>query len=47
VTPRRESGVWAARNGERALLMVALRAPLIDSDAQQRALATLDSNLLR
>ena len=42
VTPRRESGVWAARNGERALLMVALRAPLIDSDAQQRALATLD-----
>ena len=42
VTPRREAGVWAARNGERALLMVALRAPLIDSDAQQRALATLD-----
>jgi predicted exporter len=42
VTPRREAGVWAARNGERALLMVALRAPLIDSDEQQHALATLD-----
>jgi predicted exporter len=40
--PRREAGVWAAHDGERALLMVALRAPLIDSDAQQRALATLD-----
>ncbi len=42
VSPRRESGVWASRTGERALLMVALRAPLIDSDAQQRALSTLD-----
>lgn len=42
VSPRREAGVWASRTGERALLMVALRAPLIDSDAQQRALATLD-----
>lgn len=42
VTPRREAGVWASRNGDRALLMVALRAPLIDSDAQQHALATLD-----
>ena len=42
VAPRREAGVWAAHDGERALLMVALRAPLIDSDAQQRALATLD-----
>jgi predicted exporter len=41
-TPRRAAGVWASRDGERALLMVALRAPLIDSDAQQRALATLD-----
>ncbi len=44
VTPRREAGVWASRNGERALLMVALRAPLIDSDAQQRALETLDEH---
>jgi len=43
VTPRRVAGVWATRDGERALLMVGLRAPLIDSDAQQRALATLDS----
>ena len=42
VSPRREAGVWTSRTGERALLMVALRAPLIDSDAQQRALATLD-----
>ncbi len=42
VAPRREAGVWAAHDGERALLMVALRAPLIDSDAQQHALATLD-----
>ena len=42
VAPHREAGVWAAHDGERALLMVALRAPLIDSDAQQRALATLD-----
>jgi predicted exporter len=42
VAPRREAGVWAAHDGERALLMVALRAPLIDSDAQQRALAALD-----
>jgi predicted exporter len=42
VAPRREAGVWAAHDGKRALLMVALRAPLIDSDAQQRALATLD-----
>lgn len=42
VTPRREAGVWAAHDGARALLMVALRAPLIDSDAQQHALATLD-----
>ena len=42
VSPRREAGVWASRTGERALLMVALRAPLIESDAQQRALATLD-----
>ena len=42
VAPRREAGVWAAHDGQRALLMVALHAPLIDSDAQQRALATLD-----
>jgi predicted exporter len=42
VAPRREAGVWAAHDGGRALLMVALRAPLIDSDAQQRALTTLD-----
>jgi predicted exporter len=42
VAPRREAGVWAAHDGERTLLMVALRAPLIDSDAQQHALATLD-----
>jgi len=46
VSPRRESGVWASRDGERALLMVALRAPLIDSDAQQRALATLDERFV-
>jgi predicted exporter len=42
VAPRREAGVWSAHDGKRALLMVALHAPLIDSDAQQRALATLD-----
>jgi predicted exporter len=42
VAPRREAGVWSARDGQRALLMVALHAPLIDSDGQQRALATLD-----
>ena len=42
VAPRREAGVWSAHDGQRALLMVALHAPLIDSDAQQRALATLD-----
>ena len=41
-SPRRVAGVWTSRDGERALLMVALRASLIDSDAQQRALATLD-----
>lgn len=46
VAPRREAGVWAAHDGERALLMVALRAPLIDSDAQQRALATLDQQFV-
>lgn len=43
VTPRRQEGVWTSRNGERALLLVALRAPLIDSDAQQQALAILDA----
>ena len=41
--PHRAAGVWASRDGDRALLMVALRAPLIDSDGQQRALATLGS----
>ena len=42
-SPHRAAGVWASRDGERALLLVALRAPLIDSDGQQRALATLES----
>ena len=44
--PHRAAGVWASRDGERALLMVALRAPLIDSDGQQRALATLKSRFV-
>ena len=43
VTPRRLEGVWTSRNGERALLLVALRAPLLDSDGQQLALAILDA----
>jgi predicted exporter len=42
VAPHRVGGVWAARDGGRALLLVALRAPLLESDAQQQALATLD-----
>jgi predicted exporter len=43
VSPRRVDGLWASRDGERALLMVLLAAPLIDSDAQQDALEALRS----
>lgn len=39
--PQRTAGVWSSRDGERALLMVLLAAPLVESDAQQRALQSL------
>lgn len=41
VSPRRIDGLWASRDGERALLMVVLAAPLVESEAQQQALDVL------
>jgi predicted exporter len=41
MSPRRSDGVWVSHDGTRALLMVMLAAPLIESDAQQQALEAL------
>ena len=39
--PRSEEGAWAARHGQRALLLAMTRAPGADLDAQARAVATV------
>lgn len=42
-TPALVDGVWASRNGQRALLLVQTRAAGSDTDAQQRAMAAISA----